>query len=121
MPPTTNYNAIVIGTSQGGRFLPIAFAKAGCKVALIERGPMGGTCVNSGCTPTKTMVASARLAYQAKRGVDYGIHIGPISVDMQAIRKWKQSIVEGALRLKLNKNGYRGRCILSPGSLTRRR
>ena len=56
-----HYDAIVIGTSQGGRFLPIELAKAGQTVALVERGPLGGTCVNTGCTPTKTMVASARL------------------------------------------------------------
>jgi len=73
MPQATNYDAIVIGTSQGGRLLPIALAKAGRKVALIERGHVGGTCVNVGCTPTKTMVASARVAYLARRGADYGV------------------------------------------------
>src|SRR6266478_8420335 len=96
MPQATNYDAIVIGSSRGGRLLPIALAKAGRNVALIERGHVGGTCVNVGCTPTKTMVASARVAYLARRGADYGIHIGPISVDMQAVRKRKQAIVEGA-------------------------
>src|SRR5260370_12885109 len=96
MPQATNYDAIVIGTSQGGRLLPIALAKAGRNVALIERGHVGGTCVNVGCTPTKTMVASARVAYLARRGADYGIHIGPISVDLQAVRTRKQGIVEGA-------------------------
>ncbi len=92
----TNYDVIVIGTSQGGRLLPIAFAKAGRKVALNERDHVGGTCVNVGCTPAKTMVASARVAYLARRGVDYGVHTGPISVDLQAIRQRKQGIVEGA-------------------------
>jgi pyruvate/2-oxoglutarate dehydrogenase complex dihydrolipoamide dehydrogenase (E3) component len=96
MSPATNYDVIVIGTSQGGRFLPIAFAKAGRKVALIERGHLGGVCVNVGCTPTKTMVASARVAYLATRGALYGVHTGPISVDLQAVRKRKQGMVEGA-------------------------
>jgi pyruvate/2-oxoglutarate dehydrogenase complex dihydrolipoamide dehydrogenase (E3) component len=96
MSQATFYDAIVIGTSQGGRFLPLALAKAGKKVAVIERGPMGGACVNVGCTPTKTMVASARLAYLARRGADYGIHLGPISVDMKTVRQRKQGIVEGA-------------------------
>src|SRR5437016_5446598 len=91
-----HWDAIVIGTSQGGRLLPIALAKAGRKVALIERGHVGGTCINVGCTPTKTMVASARVAYLARRGADYGVHTGPISVDMQVVRKRKQGIVEGA-------------------------
>ncbi|HEX4207948.1 MAG TPA: mercuric reductase [Ktedonobacteraceae bacterium] len=96
MPQATHYDAIVIGTSQGGRFLPSALAKAGRKVALIERDHVGGACVNVGCTPTKTMVASARVAYLARRGADYGIYTGRISVDLQAVRTRKQSIVEGA-------------------------
>jgi pyruvate/2-oxoglutarate dehydrogenase complex dihydrolipoamide dehydrogenase (E3) component len=96
MSQATIYDAIVIGTSQGGRFLPTALAKAGRKVALIERGHSGGVCVNVGCTPTKTMIASARVAYLARHGADYGIDIGPISVNLHAIRTRKQGIVEGA-------------------------
>src|SRR5260370_33719095 len=96
MPLATHYDAIVIGSSWGGRFLPIAFAQAGRTVALIERGHLGGTCVNVGCTPTKTMVASARVAHLARRGADYGVYTGPIAIDMQAIRQRKQAIVEGA-------------------------
>jgi pyruvate/2-oxoglutarate dehydrogenase complex dihydrolipoamide dehydrogenase (E3) component len=96
MPQATPYDAIVIGTSHGGRFLPIAFAQTGRKVALIECDHLGGVCVNVGCTPTKTMVASARVAYLARRGADYGVHTGSISVDMQAVRQRKQAIVEGS-------------------------
>ncbi|HZC78767.1 MAG TPA: FAD-dependent oxidoreductase, partial [Ktedonobacterales bacterium] len=96
MPQATHYDAIVIGTSWGGRLLPTAFAEAGRKVALIEQGHLGGTCVNVGCTPTKTMVASARVAYLARRGADYGVHTGPNSVDMQAVCTRKQGIVAGA-------------------------
>src|SRR5690348_6398826 len=96
MPQAAHYDAIVIGSSRGGRLLPIALAKAGRNVVLIERDHVGGTCINVGCTPTKTMVASARVAYLARRGADYGVHTGPISVDMQAVRKRKQGIVEGA-------------------------
>lgn len=96
MPQSANYDVIVIGTSQGGRFLPITFAKAGRKVAVVERGHLGGVCVNAGCTPTKTMVASARVAYLAKRGGEYGVRTGPISVDLPAVRKRKQAMVEGA-------------------------
>ncbi|GHO88537.1 mercuric reductase [Dictyobacter formicarum] len=106
---STNYDVIVIGTSQGGRFLPINFAKAGRKVALIERDQIGGVCVNFGCTPTKTMVASARFAYQARRGAEYGVHTGPISVDLRAVRQRKQGIVEGA------RNGYESRLTARQG------
>ncbi len=90
------YDAIVIGTSQGGRFLPAELAKAGQRVALVERDQLGGVCVNRGCTPTKTMVASARLAYQARRGAEYGVRTGPVSVDLGAVRERKRAMVAGA-------------------------
>src|SRR5215467_13623916 len=92
----SNYDAIVIGTSQGGRFLPVELAKAGQKVALVERDQLGGVCVNRGCTPTKTMVASARLTYQARRAGEYGIRLGTVSVDLAAVRKRKRIMVAGA-------------------------
>src|SRR5207253_4292133 len=93
---TEHYDTIVIGAGQGGMPLSRALAAAGRKTAVIEREHVGGTCINVGCTPTKTMVASARVAYLARRGVDYGVHTGPISVDMQVVRKRKQGIIEGA-------------------------
>jgi pyruvate/2-oxoglutarate dehydrogenase complex dihydrolipoamide dehydrogenase (E3) component len=91
-----HYDAIVIGTSQGGRFLPIELSKASQKVALVERDQLGGACVNTGCTPTKTMVASARLAHQARRAAEYGVRIGPVSVDLAAVRERKRAMVAGA-------------------------
>jgi len=90
------YDAIVIGTSKGGRFLPVDLAKAGHRVALVERGPLGGVCINSGCTPTKTMVASARLAYQARRAAEYGVRIGQVSVDLAAVRERTRAVVAGS-------------------------
>src|SRR4051812_5898613 len=90
------YDAIVIGTSQGGRFLPVELAKAGQKVALVERDQLGGACVNTGCTPTKTMVASARLDYQARRDAEYAVRVGPVSVDLAAVRERKRAMVAGA-------------------------
>ncbi|MGH9883236.1 MAG: mercuric reductase [Pyrinomonadaceae bacterium] len=88
------YNAIVIGSGQGGTPLSIALAKAGLKTAIVERNHVGGTCVNVGCTPTKTMVASARVAYLSRRSADYGVHSGPVTVSMSAVRRRKQKIVE---------------------------
>jgi pyruvate/2-oxoglutarate dehydrogenase complex dihydrolipoamide dehydrogenase (E3) component len=93
---TDEYDAIVIGTSQGGRFLPVDLAQAGQRVALIERDQLGGACVNTGCTPTKTMVVSARLAYQARRGAEFGVRTGPVSVDLAAVRERKRAMVAGA-------------------------
>jgi len=94
MTPTTHYDAIVIGAGQAGEPLSTTLARAGWKTALIERIHVGGTCINEGCTPTKTMVASARVAYLARRGADYGVQTGPVSVDMTKVRQRKRDIVE---------------------------
>src|ERR671924_887476 len=88
------YDAIVIGAGQSGGPLSTALARAGRRTAIMEREHVGGTCINEGCTPTKTMVASARVAYLARRGADYGVRTGPVSVDLARVRERKQSIVE---------------------------
>ena len=93
MSPSNHYAAIVIGSGQGGTPLSIALAQAGMRTALVEREHVGGTCVNEGCTPTKTMVASGRVAYLARRAVDYGVHTGVISIDLGKVRKRKRDIV----------------------------
>jgi pyruvate/2-oxoglutarate dehydrogenase complex dihydrolipoamide dehydrogenase (E3) component len=88
-----HYQAIVIGSGQGGTPLCQALANAGLRTALVERAHVGGTCVNEGCTPTKTMVASGRVAYLARRGADYGVHTGNITIDMNRVRQRKRDIV----------------------------
>jgi pyruvate/2-oxoglutarate dehydrogenase complex dihydrolipoamide dehydrogenase (E3) component len=90
------YDAIIIGVGQAGNPLASALAGAGWKTAVIEREHVGGTCVNEGCTPTKTMVASARVAYLARRGADYGVKTGPVSVDLAVVRQRKQKIVDSS-------------------------
>ncbi len=94
MTKTAPYDAIIIGSGQAGGPLATAFAQARWKTALIESKHVGGTCINEGCTPTKTMVASARVAYLARRAADYGVHTGPISVDMGVVRKRKRAIID---------------------------
>ncbi|HEY0736980.1 MAG TPA: mercuric reductase [Herpetosiphonaceae bacterium] len=94
MPAAQHYDAIVIGAGQAGGPLSTALARAGRKTALIEREHVGGTCINEGCTPTKTMVASARVAYLARRAADYGVQTGPISIDLSKVRQRKRDIVE---------------------------
>lgn len=89
-----HFDAIVIGSGQAGTPLSLALAEAGRKTVLIERQHVGGTCVNEGCTPTKTMVASARVAYLARRGADYGVNTGAVSVDEPKVRERKRAIVE---------------------------
>ena len=87
------YDAIVIGGGQAGPFLAARLAGAGQRTAMIERRHMGGTCVNDGCQPTKTMVASARVAYLARRAADFGVSTGPVGVDMAAVKARKDKIV----------------------------
>jgi pyruvate/2-oxoglutarate dehydrogenase complex dihydrolipoamide dehydrogenase (E3) component len=94
MPEPKQYDAIVIGSGQGGTPLAKALAKAGWKTAIIERGDIGGTCVNVGCTPTKTMFNSARVAYLARRSAEYGVHRGPVTVNMSEVRARKQGVVD---------------------------
>jgi pyruvate/2-oxoglutarate dehydrogenase complex dihydrolipoamide dehydrogenase (E3) component len=89
-----HYDAVVIGAGQAGVPLATALAKAGRKTALVEREHVGGTCINEGCTPTKTMVASAKVAYLDRRSADYGIQDGPVNVDMVGVRQRKRDIVE---------------------------
>lgn len=94
MPEITTYDAIVIGAGQSGGPLSTALAGHGWKTALIEREHVGGTCINVGCTPTKTMIASARVAYLARRAGDYGVQTGPVEVDMRAVRQRKRDVVQ---------------------------
>jgi len=93
MPPPQHYDAIVIGSGQGGTPLCQALANAGLRTTLIEKTHVGGTCINEGCTPTKTMVASGRVAYLARRGTDYGVHTGALRIAMERVRKRKREIV----------------------------
>lgn len=93
------FDAIVIGAGQAGGPLAGALGKAGWRVALIEREHVGGTCVNEGCTPTKTMVASARVAYLARRAADYGVRLGDaqageVRVELARVRERTQALVE---------------------------
>ena len=89
-----HYDAIIIGTGQSGPALARRLAAAGRKVAIIERKLFGGTCVNTGCTPTKTLVASAYVAHAARRAADYGVTIeGAVGVDMKAVKARKDGVV----------------------------
>jgi pyruvate/2-oxoglutarate dehydrogenase complex dihydrolipoamide dehydrogenase (E3) component len=115
MTPRT-YDAIVIGTGQAAPFVASRFAKAGMKVAIIERGLFGGTCVNTGCIPTKTMVASAYAAHMARRASEFGVGIGgAVTIDMARVKARKDAIsgqsragVENGLRKSENCTVYQG-------------
>ena len=93
------YDAIIIGTGQAGPALAERLAKAGMRVAIIERGKFGGTCVNNGCTPTKTLVASAYVARLARRAAEYGVDIsGPVKVDPVRVKARKDALVQRSTR-----------------------
>jgi pyruvate/2-oxoglutarate dehydrogenase complex dihydrolipoamide dehydrogenase (E3) component len=112
----TSFDAIVIGTGQAGPSLAARLAQAGMRVAIIERGKFGGTCVNNGCTPTKTLVASAQTARVVQRAAEYGVRIaGATTVDMAAVKTRKDAIVsrssgslEAWLRSLKNVSVYQG-------------
>ncbi len=88
-----SFDAIVIGTGQAGPSLAARLAKAGHKVAVIERGAFGGTCVNTGCIPTKTLIASAYAAHLTRRAADYGVHVAsPVGIDMKRVKARKDEI-----------------------------
>jgi len=92
---TSPFDALVIGTGQAGPALAVRLAGHGWKTALVERGEFGGTCVNNGCTPTKTLVASARAAWVARHAADFGVTIaGPVSVDYAAVRQRMMKVVQ---------------------------
>ena len=91
------YDAIIIGAGQAGPALAGRLTTAGIRVALIERKLFGGTCVNTGCMPTKTLIASARAAHVARHAADYGVRIdGPVGIDMQVVKARKDTVVRNA-------------------------
>src|SRR5690242_18497075 len=88
------FDAIVIGAGQAGPSLTGRLSAAGMSVAIIERHLFGGTCINTGCTPTKTLVASAQVAHQARRAGEYGVRLdGAVSVDLRAVMARKNAII----------------------------
>ena len=112
---TTKFDAIIVGAGQAGPSLAGRLTAAGRKVAVIERKLFGGTCVNTGCIPTKTLVASAYVAHKARIAAEYGIKAGPVTVDMKAVKARKDQIsgksrtgVEGWLRGMENCTVYAG-------------
>src|SRR6056297_2851902 len=97
MSDIQTFDAIVIGTGQAGPSLASRCANEGLKTAVIEKDKFGGTCVNTGCTPTKAMVASARAAYMARRGNDFGVEInGDIRVNLKKVKARKDKLVQNS-------------------------
>lgn len=87
------FDVVIIGAGQAGNPLSTTFVDAGKKTALIEQNHLGGSCINTGCTPTKTMIASAEIAALAQRSADFGVHSGEVTVDLKQVRSRKNKIV----------------------------
>ncbi len=96
MSQVKQYDAIIIGSGQGGNPMATYLAGEGMRTALIEKRYVGGTCMNTGCTPTKTLVASAKSAFEARRANEYGVHVGDVSVNMSEIIARKDELVESS-------------------------
>ena len=96
MPNTESFDAIIVGAGQAGPALAARCAKEGLRTAMIERGAFGGTCVNVGCVPTKTLVASARAMHLARRGAEFGFSSGELRVDMPRVKARKDAIVKAS-------------------------
>ena len=113
---TSGYDAIIIGTGQAGPALVRRLAASGATVAIIERGLFGGTCVNTGCIPTKTLIASAYAIHMARRAADFGVVVdGSVQADMARVKARKDTIsgqsragVEESLQALENCTVYRG-------------
>ncbi len=103
------FDAIVVGAGQGGIPLAVALANNGWSVAVVERKYVGGSCINSGCTPTKTMISSARVAHLISRAKEYGVDCAPCSVDLSKVIKRKDDIV------KSFRDGKRNLLLSTPG------
>ncbi|HEX4857665.1 MAG TPA: FAD-dependent oxidoreductase, partial [Usitatibacteraceae bacterium] len=88
------FDAIVVGAGQAGPALAVRCGREGLRTAIIERQRFGGTCVNNGCVPTKTLVASAKVARMLARAGEYGLGTGPVCVDMAAVMARKDAIVQ---------------------------
>lgn len=93
MSDVTHFDVVILGSGQAGNPLAAALSAKGKRTAMVERAAVGGTCVNYGCTPTKTMVASAEVAAMARRAREYGVGVGDVSVDMIAVRERKRDMV----------------------------
>ena len=90
---TATFDAIIIGAGQAGPSLAGRLTGAGMTVAMIERHLFGGTCINTGCTPTKTLIASAKVAHQARRAEEFGVHTGGVRVDLRAVKARKEAVI----------------------------
>src|ERR1700757_4540755 len=103
MSQPERYDAVVLGSGEGGKFLAWHLAQAGRRTAVVERRWVGGSCPNINCLPTKNEIHSAKVAQIARRAAEFGFKSGPISIDMAAVRSRKRAMVDGLIAMHLEK------------------
>src|ERR1700733_9009458 len=103
MADTERYDILVLGSGEPGKYLAWTFARAGRRVALVERGLIGGACPNIACLPSKNIIHTAQVAQWLRRGGEFGIGSGEIHVDMRGVRHRKRTMVEGLIATHLER------------------
>jgi pyruvate/2-oxoglutarate dehydrogenase complex dihydrolipoamide dehydrogenase (E3) component len=102
MPEVEKYENLVLGSGAAGKLLTWTLAGAGHRTAVVERGPLGGACPNVACLPSKNLIQSARVAFLAKRGAEFGLNFNSLSIDMESVQRRKRLMVEGLQEFHLN-------------------
>ncbi len=103
MPELEKYDDLVVGSGEAGKYLAWELAKAGRRVAVVERSLIGGSCPNIACLPSKNMIYSAKAISLASRGAEFGLPAGPPAIDMQAVQRRKRLMVDGLIQMHLDR------------------
>ena len=103
MPEIENYEILVIGSGEAGKYLAWTMAKAGHRTAVVERKYIGGSCPNIACLPSKNVIHSAKVASLAARAADFGVEVGPVATNMKAVQLRKRKMVEDLIKVHLDR------------------
>ena len=103
MPESENYDNLVIGSGEAGKYLAWSLAKAGQRTVVVERKLIGGSCPNIACLPSKNVIYSAKVASLARRGAEFGLETGPIATKMEGVQRRKRLMVEGLIQMHLDR------------------
>jgi pyruvate/2-oxoglutarate dehydrogenase complex dihydrolipoamide dehydrogenase (E3) component len=103
MPDKDQFEILIIGSGEAGKYLAWTMAKAGRRTAVVERGLIGGSCPNIACLPSKNIIHSAKVADLTRRAAEFGVATGPVRIDMAGVRARKRQMVDGLIKLHLDR------------------